>query len=108
MPGPAQWVTTRGVGHRRGSDLVLLWLQHRRAAAAPIRPLAWELSFATGEALKGPKKKEKRKEKKKEKKKKYVEEFPLWLSGLGAQRSVHEDAGPIPALAQWVKDLTMP
>ena len=31
-----------GVGHRRGSDLVLLWLWCRLAAAAPIQPLAWE------------------------------------------------------------------
>ena len=31
-----------GVGHRRGSDPVLLWLWCRTAAAAPIGPLAWE------------------------------------------------------------------
>ena len=31
-------------------------------------------------------------------------EFPLWLSGLRIQHSVHEDAGLIPGLAQWVKD----
>ena len=30
-----------GVGHRWGSDLVLLWLWHRPAAVALIRPLAW-------------------------------------------------------------------
>jgi len=29
-----------GVGPRRGSDLVLLWLWRRPAAAAPIQPLA--------------------------------------------------------------------
>ena len=33
IPGPAQWV----------KDPVLLWLWRRRVAAAPIRPLAWEL-----------------------------------------------------------------
>ena len=32
-----------GVGHRRGLDLALLW-----PAAAPIRPLAWELPYAAG------------------------------------------------------------
>ena len=37
----------------RGSDLPLLWLCHRPAAAAPIRPLAWELPNAVGAALKG-------------------------------------------------------
>ena len=31
-----------GVGHGRGSDLELLWLWHRLASVAPIRPLAWE------------------------------------------------------------------
>ena len=33
-------------------DLVLLWLWCRPMATAPIRPLAWELSYATGVALK--------------------------------------------------------
>ena len=31
-----------GVGHRRSSDLALLWLWHRSVATAVIRPLAWE------------------------------------------------------------------
>ena len=31
-----------GVGHRRGSDLELLWLWCRPAATALIGPLAWE------------------------------------------------------------------
>jgi len=31
-----------GIGHRCGSDLVLLWPWCRPAATAPIRPLAWE------------------------------------------------------------------
>ena len=41
-----------GVGHRRGLDLMLLWLWRRPAAAAPIRHLAWELPYAAGAALK--------------------------------------------------------
>ena len=41
-----------GVGHRRGSDAVLLWLWHWLAAVAPMRPLAWELPCAEGVALK--------------------------------------------------------
>ena len=33
-------------------DLVLLWLWHRPAAIALIRPLAWESPYASGAALK--------------------------------------------------------
>ena len=46
-----------GVGHRHGSDLVLLWLWQRPAAVAWIPPLAWELPYAVGVALKKKKKK---------------------------------------------------
>ena len=45
------------VGHKYGSDLLLLWLCCRTAATAPIRPLAWELPYAVGVALKSQKKK---------------------------------------------------
>ena len=48
-----------GVGRRRSLDPVLLWLWHRLEATAPIRPLAWELPYAMGVALKGQKKKNK-------------------------------------------------
>ena len=54
-----------GVGHRRGSDLVWLWLWCRPAATARIRPLAWEPPYAEGEALKRQKTEEKKKERKK-------------------------------------------
>ena len=46
-----------GVGSRRGSDPTLLWLWCGPAAAAPIRPLAWEPPFAAGAALEKTKKK---------------------------------------------------
>ena len=55
---------SRGVGHRRGLNLALLWLWRRPAATAPIRTLAWEPLYALGAALekakisKGKKKKE--------------------------------------------------
>ena len=45
------------VGHRRDSDPVWLWLWHRPAAAALIRPLVWESPHASGTALKSKKKK---------------------------------------------------
>ena len=41
--------------HKR-PDLVLLWLWNRPAAAAPNGPLAQELPYAPGAAVKGKKK----------------------------------------------------
>ena len=58
IPGLSQWVKNPGVamscgvGPRRGLDPTLLCLWHRLAAVAPIRPLAWEPSYAAGMALK--------------------------------------------------------
>ena len=49
------WPLSGGVGGRRGSDLAWLW--RRPAATAPVRSLAWKLPYATGAALKRPKKK---------------------------------------------------
>ena len=47
IPGLVLWV----------KDPELLWLLCKLAVAAPIRPLAWELLYATGVALKSRKKK---------------------------------------------------
>ena len=46
----------------------LLWLWCRPAAAALIRPLAWELPYAMGSSLKSQKKKEEEEEKKERRK----------------------------------------
>ena len=46
-----------GIGHRCGSDPVLMWLWCRPAAAAPIELLAWEPPCDMGTALKRPKSK---------------------------------------------------
>ena len=50
-----------GVGGRRGLDPSLLWLWHRPAAIALLRPLAWELPYAAGAALEKAKRQEKKK-----------------------------------------------
>ena len=57
IAGLAQWVKdpvamSCGVGHRCGLDPALLWLWHRPAAVALIRPLAWEPPYAASAALK--------------------------------------------------------
>ena len=55
ISGLTQWVKDlvlpSGVGRRCGLDPELLWLWYRPVATAPIRPLAWELPYATGAAL---------------------------------------------------------
>ena len=51
-----------GIGHRRSSDLVLLWLWRRPAAVATIQPLAWEPPLWRGGGPKKQKKKKKKKE----------------------------------------------
>ena len=42
------------VGRRHGSDLAVLWLQHRPASAAMVQPLAWEIPYATLEVHPSP------------------------------------------------------
>ena len=65
IPAFIQWVKGFGiavsccVGHRCSFNLVLLWLGHRPAATAPVQPLAWELPFVAGAALKRKKRKKK-------------------------------------------------
>ena len=57
-----------GVGHRYASDLAWLWLWHRPAATALIRPLAWELPHACCECS----------PKRQKKKKKELEKITAW------------------------------
>ena len=57
-----------GVGHGCGLDPTLLWLWHRPVATAPIRPLAWEVPYATGTALERTER---------QKKKKYTVKFTI-------------------------------
>ena len=53
-----------GVGGRRSSDPVLLWLWHRPVARAPIPPLAWEPPYAIRMAQEMAKRQKKKKKKK--------------------------------------------
>ena len=79
IPGLAQWIKdpalamSCGVGCRRNSDPMLLWLWHRLVATAPIRPLAWKPPYATGTALE----KAKRQKKKKDIAEIYVKEYSV-------------------------------
>ena len=62
IPVLTQWVKgsgismSYGVGHRCGSDLMLLRLWRRSAVAGLLYPLAQELQYAAGAALKSEKK----------------------------------------------------
>ena len=57
IPNLTQWVkdpvvaVSCGVGHTFSSDPTLLWLWHRPAATALIKPLAWEPPYSVGAAL---------------------------------------------------------
>ena len=73
-----------------------LWC--RPAAVAMIQPLAWELPYATGAALKNEKQ-SKNKEKR---------GVPTVVQQVTNPTVILEDVGSIPGLAQWVKDLVLP
>ena len=83
---PAQWV----------KDLVWLWLWCRLEAAALIQPLAWELSYTVGVALK------------KQKILKIKKRGPRHGTVETNPTRNPEVLGLIPGLAQWVKDLALP
>ena len=65
-----------GLGRKCSSDPSLLWPWPRLATAASLRPLAWELPYAMGAALKKREKQNKQTNKKNRKK-----EFLWWFSG---------------------------
>ena len=84
-----------GVGCRRGSDPELLWLWRRPVAAARLRPIAWEPTYAAGAAqeiatITTTTKRQKTKKKQNKKKK-------IWCChcyGLGSIPSLRTSAYP--------------
>ena len=89
-----------GVGRRHGLDPALMQLWHRSAAIALIQPLPWKPPYA---ALKSKKKKDTGNNCSLMKYKLNLE-APVEAQWLTNPHSIHEDAGSIPGLAQWVKD----
>ena len=78
------------IGRRHSLDPALHWLWCRLAAVAPIKALAWELPLSL-----------------------FVKKYSLSGSsqhGLAVMNptSIHEEAGLIPGLSQWVKDTELP
>ena len=63
------------VGCRQGLDPALLWLWLWPVATVPIQPLAWELTYAVGEDLKGKKTNKQKKKKQKKRKKRKEKAF---------------------------------
>ena len=55
----------------------------RLVAVAPIRPLAWELPYAAGVALKSKKKKKKKRKKERKKKSQAITSIKSFNSGTG-------------------------
>jgi len=77
------WVAVScGVGQRYGSDpaLLWLWLGQQLQLQLKIQPLAWELPYAAGEALKSKNKNKTKQNKQKPKSKQQKNYFNCYLN----------------------------
>ena len=82
------------VGHRCGSDLVLVWLWRRPTAVVSIGPLAQEPPYATGRTLKSKKKKKRERERKQETKPVRTLTHGRELEKEEKQTKLHTPRGP--------------
>ena len=73
---------------------MLLRLWGRPVVAALIQPLAWELPYAAGAALKKKERENKTKQNR----------VPIVAQCVKNLTRIHKDSGSIPGLSQWVKD----
>jgi len=86
IPGLAQWV----------KDPALPWLWCRLAGTAPTGPPAWEPPYVVSVT-----------QKRQQTNKQLESRSSCCGSVVMNLTRIHEDAGPIPSLAQWVKDLVL-
>ena len=71
-----------GLRHRHSSDLAWLWLWHRPAATAPIRPLAWERSYISGAVQEMAKRQKKKKKEEEEEETSYCEKASFTVASM--------------------------
>ena len=67
-----------------------IWHCYRLAAAAPIRPLAWEPPYATSGGLKIKKGRKEERERKKERKKRTPKD--QWSPGFGVGKKINKQS----------------
>ena len=82
----------------------MLWLWCRLAATAQVQPLAWEWHMDICHECSSKKTKTNKKKQVNGKKK----GVPFVAQQLTNLTRIHEDAGLLPRLIQWVKDLVVP
>ena len=80
-----------GVGHRGARSCIAVAVVERLAVAAPIGPLAWELPYATGAALKSKKEKEEREREREDGWKEGREGRKLYINILKLRKKINKN-----------------